>query len=53
MKEYRCIVCGRKLKSPESIRNKMGATCRSRLIGLAKEKNKKQKGEWLFEWKEN
>ena len=34
--EHRCIVCGRKLKDPESIRLKMGSTCRKKLIEYAK-----------------
>lgn len=34
--EHYCIVCGRRLKSPQSIRDKMGATCKKRLISIAK-----------------
>lgn len=34
--EHYCIVCGRKLKNPQSIRDKMGSTCKKRLISIAK-----------------
>ncbi len=37
--EHRCIVCGRKLKDPESIRLKMGMTCRKKIIEYAKNSN--------------
>lgn len=38
--ECRCIVCGRVLKNPESIKLQMGVTCRRRVIGIAKGEEK-------------
>jgi len=39
----RCLVCHRKLKTPESITRKIGSTCWNRLMKLTKEDKKKRK----------
>lgn len=38
--ECRCIVCGRVLKNPESIKLQMGITCRRKVIGIARGEEK-------------
>lgn len=38
--ECRCIVCGRILKNPESIKLQMGITCRRKVIGIARGEEK-------------
>lgn len=39
----RCLVCHRKLRSPESISRKIGTTCFNRLMKLTSEDKKKKK----------